>query len=295
MLTLPNQLRGFTLVEMIVVMVITGVIGGMVAIFIKAPVQGYVDSSRRAEMTDIADTALRRISRDIHTAVPNSMRVAGCGGVPCVEFLPAKDGARYRGGAPGNVLNFGVADGSFDIIGSGINFATGATADYIVIGSTQSNGDPPYNTTAAGILRDYTGAAGVQTSVTFSATAMPVWAELATQRFDIVDGLQQAVTYACIGTLGALDANSDGQASLIRYWRYGFYVAQVAPPITVQAPVPPNVTPVLSAVLADRLSACSIAYNPVSQRNGLLEINLSITRSNETVNLYQTIHVSNVP
>ena len=67
--------RGFTLVEMIVVIVITGIIAGVVAIFLRAPVQGYVDSARRAEMTDIADTALRRIGRDLRTAVPNSVRV----------------------------------------------------------------------------------------------------------------------------------------------------------------------------------------------------------------------------
>jgi hypothetical protein len=59
---------------MIVVIVITGIIGGIVAVFLRMPVQGYVDSARRADMTDIADTALRRISRDLHSALPNSVR-----------------------------------------------------------------------------------------------------------------------------------------------------------------------------------------------------------------------------
>ena len=98
MRTRPIQQSGFTLIEMIVVIVITGIIGGMVAIFIRAPVQGYVHSANRAEMGDIADTALRRLARDIRTAVPNSVRVANCGGTPtCVEFLPTKAGGRYRG------------------------------------------------------------------------------------------------------------------------------------------------------------------------------------------------------
>ena len=50
---------GFTLVEMIMVITITGIIGAMVAVFIRSPVDSYVDSARRAELSDIADTALR--------------------------------------------------------------------------------------------------------------------------------------------------------------------------------------------------------------------------------------------
>ena len=39
-LYLPNNSRGFTLVEAIVVIVITGIIAGMVAVFIRSPVDG---------------------------------------------------------------------------------------------------------------------------------------------------------------------------------------------------------------------------------------------------------------
>ncbi|MCR4304737.1 MAG: type II secretion system GspH family protein [Gallionella sp.] len=272
---------GFTLVEMIMVIVITGIIGGMVAVFLKAPIQQYMDVSRRAELTDIADLAIRRMARDVRTAVPNSVRVANCGASPCVEYLPTKDGGRYRAEPPGNVLDFGVADGVFDIVGTAINFVAGATRDYIVVGSTQSDGNPPYDTTPAGILRAYTGVAGLQTTVNFTNTALPIWAELSSQRFDVVDGAQRAVTYAC-ENLG-VNANGNGTGQLMRYWNYGFNVAQVNPPGGQ------------SAILAGKLSDCTIAYDLPNQRFGLLTVRLTLTSGGESVSLYNEIHVNNAP
>jgi MSHA biogenesis protein MshO len=290
-----NKQSGFTLVEMIMVIVITGIIGGMVAVFLKAPIQQYMDVARRAELTDVADTAIRRMARDVRTAVPNSVRIANCGVAnSCVEYLPTRDGGRYRaaqdctGACTGNVLDFDAPDGSFDIIGTAINFVAG---DYIVVGSTQSDGNPPYDTTITGVLRAYASSAGL--TVQMNNTALPAWAELSSQRFDVVDGAQQAVTYACenLGT----DPSGNGTGQLKRYWKYGFYTAQPAPPITLQAPVPPNATPVQSAILADRVSACTIDYDLPNQRFGLLAIRLTLTSGGESVSLYNEIHVNNTP
>jgi len=271
---------GFTLVEMIIVIVITGIIAGIVAIFIRAPVQGYVDSARRAELTDIADTAVRRLSRDVRIAVPNSVRVANCGVVPCVEFLPTKDGGRYRALPVGNML-FATNNGIFDVIGPVPSLVAG---DFIVVGSTQSDGSLAYLQTNAGVLRSYTSVAG--TTVTMNATALPVTSELPSQRFDVVDGVQQAVTYACVGTLGALDASLNGQARLVRYWKYGFNPAQVNPPVGAG---------MLTAVLADKVSNCVIDYGLPNQRFGLVAVRLTLTSGGESVSLYNEIHVNNSP
>ena len=51
----------------------------MVAVFISRPMQGIIDTTRRAGLADAADTALRRMSRDIHRALPNSVRVTQSG------------------------------------------------------------------------------------------------------------------------------------------------------------------------------------------------------------------------
>lgn len=289
--------RGFTLVEMIVVIVITGIISGMVAMFIRAPVQGYMDSARRAEMTDIADTALRRMGRDIRTAVPNSVRISNCGTTPCVEFLPTKAGGRYRasqkpsgavqcgGTLAQDILDFTIADTCFEIIGSAITFTTG---DQIVVGSTQSDGNPPYDTSAAGVLRAHSDASlGAQASVVLAAGAnqWPAFAELPGQRFDVVPGDQQAVTYTCesVGT-----TSGEGTGTLRRYWKYDFQATQ-------KTPAQISALAHSEAVLADRISTCNIVYDVVNQRNGLVAITLGITRGGESISLYQEIHVNNIP
>ncbi len=274
---------GFTLVELIIVIVITGILSGMVAVFIKTPIDQYMDIARRAEMTDIADTALRRMARDIRTAVPNSVRLSGS----YLEFLPTKTGGRYRantiGGssscaAAGDELSFTAADSCFEITGSAINFATG---DRIIVGSAQADGNPPYNSTATGVQRAYTGAVGSQTKVVMAGAAQfPAFASLPSQRFEVVSGSEQAVTYACENIGGTVD----GTGTLTRYWAYGFNLAQVAPPLGGS-----------SALLANKISGCSIAYNSINQRNGLVAISLTITQGGDSINLYSEIHVNNLP
>lgn len=291
----PQQ--GFTLAEMIIVIVITGILGAMVATFLRWPVQGYVDSARRAEMSDIADTALRRLARDVRTAVPNSVRTAGCGASPCVEFLPTRDGGRYRSapapsGAPvcggallGDILDFDqttAVDTCFAIIGTPITFNAG---DSIVIGSTQSDGSLPYKAdTDGGVLRTIS-AAGVGTHpfVAFtSSRQFPAASELDGHRFAVVPGTQGAVTYTCLSP--GTDANGDGTGTLTRYWGYGFNAAQVNPPAGGS-----------SAILADKVSACNFVYDPSSQRNSLVAAWLVITRGGESIRLYHEIHVNNIP
>lgn len=284
--------RGFTLVEMIVVIVITGIIGGMVAIFLRAPVQGYMDSTRRAEMTDIADTALRRLARDLHAAVPNSVRLPAPAGSSYFEFMPTRDGGRYRVnptggsgscGAAGDDLDFTVADTCFEIVGSPVTFYNG---DAIVIGSTQSDGSLPYQAvTSTNGVRRMIAAAGVGTNgfVKIASTVpFPASSELDGRRFEVVPYDQQAVTYACLNP--GTDANGDGTGTLTRYWAYGFKVTQAAPPLAGA-----------SAILADKVSACNFVYNTSNARNSLVAVSLAITRGGESVSLYQELHVNNIP
>ncbi len=305
---LSSKERGFTLVEMIMVIVITGIIGGMVAIFIKAPVQGYVDSARRAEMTDIADTALHRITRDLRLALPNSVRVTGtCNGTntTCfIEFLPTGSpscpantvclgGGRYRAGSgggagcpataggEGELLDFTVADGCFGVLGTMPNMVAGATPDQIVVYNLGIPCADAYETIPAAPCTSTNRAAFLSnpTATTVAITPKQFPFDSPSHRFHVIS---TPVTYVCAPAVG-------GVGGTLTRWQG--YAIQSAQPIALPATGTPS-----SVFLATNVSTCKFTYDPlVSARNGLVTLNLGITESGETVTLYSAAHVSNTP
>ena len=291
----PPPSKGFTLIEMIVVMVITGIIGGMVAMFIRAPVQGYLDSARRAAMTDIADTALRRISRDLRLALPNSVRVATDGTNFYLEFIPTIGGGRYRVGPPGNELRFTDAtDTSFEVLGP-----TGVAAsanDFLVIynlgiassGACAALGADAYE----GCNRRAIVSGG--NAITFTNTTLPFPFESPGNRFHVFTA---PVTYVCAPVAG-------GGGTLTRYWGYPIQRLQSSTDSIAEliALVDPANAARGSALLADNVGAvgaggCNFSYqaNVVAERTGIVTMNLTVTQGGESVTLYNVAHVSNEP
>ena len=276
MTAMTKNQRGFTLIEAIIVITITGIIAGMVAVFIRAPVQGYFDSARRAELTDIADTAQRRISRDLHLALPNSVRVSGGN---YLEFLQTSGGGRYRAAVDnsggGNVLDFTQPTTSFDVLGPPVSTVPGAM-NLIAVYNLGIPGADAYQ--AATNTSAITGISG--NTVTINAFKFPFASPA--NRFQIIS---YPVSYVCAGV--GTDASGNGTGTLTRYWNYSITPGQ---PTSF-----PSATP--SALLARNVSNCSFTYNPqvITQRAGLVSAWLQITQSNESVSLYYEVHVSNVP
>jgi MSHA biogenesis protein MshO len=114
--------NGFTLVELIVVIVITGILSTFLVQFILLPIQSYSDVARRTRLVDIANSVIEKIRLDVREALPNSLRVGDCDGDgnlgDCLEFLRAPLGGRYRAFALGaeDELDFAAADNSFHIL-----------------------------------------------------------------------------------------------------------------------------------------------------------------------------------
>ena len=299
MMRTSRHQTGFTLVELIMVITITGIIASMVAVFIRSPVEAYVDSARRAELTDQADVALRRIARDVRLALPNSLRVMETNGVATnvgtcgtanyvcyIEFIMTRSGGRYRdqedGSTAGNFLSFtDSTDLTFDALGA---LPAMAVNDYIVVynlgpGSEPANAynyNTATNTCRAGGCNVARISAVVNPTVTLAAN--PFAAQLPplpspSARFQVVPSTEQAVTYLCATSV---------PSPLWRFSAYGFNVVQSAPGGT--------------SVLLANGATCNVTYTAnATGRNGILYVNLTLTSGGENVTLFNQTHVDNAP
>lgn len=284
---------GFTLVEAVVVIVITSIIGTVVAVFLRAPVQGYVDSVARAELSDTADLALRRISRDLRLALPNSVRID----TNYMELLLTSTGGRYLtedDGVAGQILDFETtcvapatgavpAGCKFDVVGPAPNSGNNpiAAGDSIVV---HNLGFAPADAYAGGNRAVVKGVSGQTVTLESNvfATQTPHKLRSPTNRFHVVT---TPVTYVCNGT------ESGGNGTLVRYWGYPIQASQ---PVSAAA-----LAGVPNAILATNVVQCS--FNSVALRNtrtGLISIALTLEVANSNsgrITLVHQVHVDNTP
>jgi prepilin-type N-terminal cleavage/methylation domain-containing protein len=74
-----KEQNGFTLIELIIVIVLLGIVGAMGASFISQAFKGFFDTDIRMEMYEEGKSALVRMEREIHIALPNAVDVTPTG------------------------------------------------------------------------------------------------------------------------------------------------------------------------------------------------------------------------
>lgn len=295
----PGQ-RGFTLIELIVVIVITAIIAGTIVVFVRPALDAYTDTRQRSDLSDQADTALRRIVRDVRQAVPNSLRMPNS---QCFELVPTIAGGRYRQGP--DVANdspnpcstpSGTCAAWVDPTKSLSTFdtltafsTTPATGDWVVINNQNGNdvyeGNNRWSITALATPTTSQGQHRLTVSAANGGTALSSGYDGG--RFQVVANNQQAVFYICSGADGTLDGSGNGKGTLYRLKRSFNSTYPTSCPATTGADV-----------LATKVRTCTFVYDPnqgATQQSGFLWLSLELARNNETASLAMGAHVMNVP
>lgn len=281
--------RGFTLVELIIVMVLVGVIAGILALQIRPAMQSYLAIRQRANLTSQADTALRRIIAEVRTAVPNSLRYTWTDAKnQCIEFVPTRDGGRFRmaadyehAGVPGNALTRDAPGDTFDTLTA---LDTRYKDDYLFIGNV--NGNDVYDTTKSWPIKSIVPTATPtqgQATVTLTVPAsLPPGYEGG--RFVVIPKLERAVTYTCSNA--GLDTAGTGTGVIYRVTGY-------APSTT-----PWKQCPTGPAILVAKVSDCNFLYREsqgATQQSGYLQLRLGLAEGGEAARLTMGAHVENTP
>jgi MSHA biogenesis protein MshO len=82
--------EGFTLIELVMVLVVLGIVSVGITRFISSSTQIFIDTSERERLLRDGSFAFERINREIAQAIPNSVRLAGNAAVHCLQFVPMK-------------------------------------------------------------------------------------------------------------------------------------------------------------------------------------------------------------
>ena len=299
-----QRMRGFTLVELVMVIALAAVVAVMVSTVMSRPLESFVAQSRRAELTDLAANALERMVREIRQAVPNSLR--SINGDQGLELLPIHEAGRYRGnqidldpvtGAPlPNALRHDpprcLGDTCrIDVLSPILSAASVKAARWMVIynigagsasapqagGNVWAYGNPGV-ITPAGVGFDLASPPGQQLVLSGAQLDGFGFAYASPQhRFYLV---REVLGFRCVSP-GELDGNGTGRLERAAFDDLdidaGDYAAR-------------------SRMLANHVSACSIRYQSGTHaRNGLVTIQLEIMKDGEKANLLRQVHVDNAP
>ncbi|MCR4346832.1 MAG: type II secretion system GspH family protein [Sulfuricaulis sp.] len=317
--------RGVSLIELVVVITISGIIATVLGAIIVRPIQGYEAQVRRAQLVDAAEMAVRRLGRDIRQALPNSVRIVdslgntdnvSCttAGTTCtIEMLNTLDGARYRfdpgtvpgghphpAGVPWTIYRLqvpGLDSNGFNIVGQFENFQPTlpftSTTERLAIYNQSANG-------ANSAYADAVLAAGPYVITNPDAPQ--------NTRFTLQDdggGDEWRITPSgnpnfnfrwaspyqriyVVDTPVSYVCSAGPNGNITRYSSYPITAAQAATPVGATN----------TALLSTPVSACSFSYSPgTNQRAGLVTLDITVrdNASGEQVRLLYQAHVDNSP
>ncbi len=273
-----KRMNGFTLMELIIVIILLGVMAVGIAGFITLTTQTYLNVSERDELVSSARFVVERLNREIRNAVPNSIRATPANALgQCIEFVPIETSAVYT-----------------DIPVS----PEGARNTMEVIPfDLQGNLITVYPLVPDDIYDDHTDDVGKVFEI--AGYTPPIGAEtVAVLTLDSVDGVffaQDSPTrraFLFSSPVAYCVRSEGGIFNIYRYTGHSFTLAQGLPPF-----VGGTANLMAENILFDQANLPFTVNNATLQRNALVEVKLTFTRldGTEQITFENAVHVSNIP
>ena len=253
--------KGFTLIEMVVVIVVIGVIMSGTAVYITNGVRAYTNTANRDQLTSLGRITVERVARELRTALPNSIRVSN----NCIEFFPIQGGSVY--------LNLPVTNAATSFNAVSVTTPSGFGTLYIVV--YPYNSATLYSLSNPGAIAQLTSISGAPTATVTLANAHRFITHAPQRRFFIVSS---PVSFCLVGT------------SLYRYSGYTISNSQTAPPNTGAALLAENIQTTDNAT-----TVVPFTYAPGTlQRNGIVTLDFRFLQDGDWIRLSHEVQVRNV-
>jgi len=262
-------------VELVIVIIIVGILSVLGGSIITTSIEGYLDMSRRAELVGSAGSALRRMQRDVRSALPNSIPPP-YGNVNEIRFVYAPSGGRYRAqtdeSGTGDVLRFGDSDeNGTDVIGSLYKNASGQVPEEVQNGAFVVGNTNPNDVYSGKNMAQIENISPAGDHIQFSQTRFSPKYRSPTQRFHIVT---LEVRYEIEGKRLFRYERDDSQIEEGSNWKKNKTL--------VTRHVNPNKS--------------EFTYKPGTPwRTALLTLKLTLQDEGESISLLHEVHVLNTP
>lgn len=291
---------GFTIIEMVVAIVISGILAIGIVSFIGDSVNSLTTSANRNKISASGRIAIDRLAMEIHNALPKSIRAttATAGGDQCLEFIPVRAATSYINPpfSGGGATTFEVVDLTPS--------QHGATGGYAVIypnrigqiydgdnGTSPGWPNFPNRGPIQGIASIADSASTDQSTVTL-VKSHRFRRRSPNQRFFIVE---DPISYCVVGE------------NLYRYTNYGFFTSQVTQEeesgtceLASNQTCLPNYAAAPDKMLITNdldntgLTAFTVS-NQTLRRNALVAIQFNFSANNDSVFLNHEVLTRSVP
>lgn len=274
---------GFTLVEMVTVLLLLSILMVGTVRYITSTADGYALSVRSSDLAAHGRLAVERLQRELRNALPGSVRTDVA---QCIEFLPVVGASQYLdvpdADGANAALDFpemggGPAAAQFSVLTPQVDVSSAA---YVAVYPVATN--QVYSLSTSASLNAFSSIAANGTSTRISDVAMAdshrfPHGSPARRVFFTGSPVSWCVLTAAFGA-------SAGQ--LRRYTGYGFNVVQAQPALAS------------SEVISEGIDTTNpvFTYHPgAPERSAIVQVTLQIARADQIMTLSHEVQIRNAP